>query len=233
MITAKTLYLVATPIGTLGDMTHRALSTLAEVDIVACEDTRRSRILFDHYDVRPKKLVSYHANNLARKTPELIGELLSGASVAIVSDAGTPGISDPGAVMAREAVMAGIDVVAIPGASAPIVALTASGFPSHRFIFEGFLPTKKGRKRQIESWKEEARTIVFFESPKRIVKTLKEIKSIIGERNVCVARELTKKFEELLRGKLCEVADELEKRPSIKGEITVVLAPAGYRETQL
>lgn len=228
MIASKTLYLVATPIGALDDMTHRALLILSEADIVACEDTRHSRKLFDHYKVNPKKIVSYHAKNLDRMTRELVKELSAGKSVAVVTDAGTPGISDPGAVLCREAVKERIAVVTLPGASAPVVALASSGFPSHRFIFEGFLPRKKGRKKLIESWKEEARTIVFFESPKRIVKTLREIETAIGDRNVCLARELTKKFEELLRGGLSDVADKLEGRPSIKGEITVVLAPPGF-----
>jgi len=220
-----TLYLVASPVGNLGDITHRAVEILKLVDIIAAEDTRHTKRLLDHCEVKAKRLTSYHAHNVERKTSALISDLREGKSVALVSDAGAPGISDPGAVLVRAAVEEGVTICPIPGPSAPILAVTASGFPSHRFVFEGFLPRKKGRKTLVESWKEEPRTIVFFEAPVRIVKTLKYIKEAIGNRKVCVARELTKKFEEFIRGDLEEVIAELESRTSVKGEITVVVAP--------
>lgn len=222
------LYLVATPIGNLSDITARAIETLNMADIVAAEDTRHSQILLNHHGISVTRLTSYHANNLMRATPALLRELEGGKNVALISDAGSPGISDPGAVLVREAVALGITVVPIPGATAPILAVTASGFPSDKFIFEGFLPRKKGRKTLFESWMGEKRTIVFFESPKRIIKSLKDISNITGTRKVCVVRELTKKFEEFLRGDINDVIADLEKRGSVKGEITVVIAPENF-----
>jgi 16S rRNA (cytidine1402-2'-O)-methyltransferase len=219
------LYMVATPIGNLSDMSARAVETLKSVDIVAAEDTRHSRILFNHYAIHPRSVVSYHAHNIESRTRELIAELQRGKNVALVTDAGSPGISDPGAVLVRDAVAEGVTICPMPGASAVMLALMASGFPTHRFIYEGFLPRKKGRKTMFESWVGEERSIVFFESPHRIVKTLREIQAITGSRRVCVAREMTKLHEEFLRGEAGEVADELEKRSAVKGEITAVLAP--------
>ncbi|VAX22451.1 16S rRNA (cytidine(1402)-2'-O)-methyltransferase [hydrothermal vent metagenome] len=223
-----TLYLVASPVGNLADITNRAVKILKSVDIIAAEDTRHTRRLLDHYEVKGRRLTSYHAHNVERKTPVLIEELKEGKSIALISDAGSPGISDPGAVLVREAVEEKIVICPIPGPSAPTLAVTASGFPSHRFVFEGFLPRKKGRKTLIESWRKEKRTIVFFEAPVRIVKTLNYIKEMIGDRKVCVARELTKKFEEFIRGDISDVIGELESRTSVKGEITVVVAPEGF-----
>ncbi|VAX18088.1 16S rRNA (cytidine(1402)-2'-O)-methyltransferase [hydrothermal vent metagenome] len=220
-----TLYLVASPVGNLADITHRAVEILQSVDIIAVEDTRHTKRLLDHYEIKGRRLTSYHAHNVDRKTPALIERLKAGESVALISDAGSPGISDPGAVLVREAVAESVTVCPIPGPSAPILAVTASGFPSHRFIFEGFLPRKKGRKTLVESWRKEKRTIVFFEAPVRIVKTLIYIKEMIGDRKICVARELTKKFEEFIRGDISDVIYELESRASVKGEITVVVAP--------
>ncbi|VAX19566.1 16S rRNA (cytidine(1402)-2'-O)-methyltransferase [hydrothermal vent metagenome] len=222
------LYLVGTPIGNLSDITARAIETLKQADIVAAEDTRHSQILLNHHNITATRLTSYHANNLDRATPALLRELKKGKNVALISDAGSPGISDPGAVLVREAVNCGITVIPVPGATAPILAITASGFPSARFIFEGFLPRKKGRKTLFESWTGEKRTILFFESPKRIVKTLKEIRENVGDRKICVVRELTKKFEEFLRGNIDDVIDNLEKRTQVKGEITVVIAPENF-----
>ncbi|VAX24659.1 16S rRNA (cytidine(1402)-2'-O)-methyltransferase [hydrothermal vent metagenome] len=222
------LHLVATPIGNLGDITFRAVELLKSVDVVAAEDTRRTRILLDHYDIKAKKLVSYHSHNLERRTRKLIQEMTGGASVALVSDAGTPSVSDPGAVLVKEAVEAGITIIPVPGATAPVLAMAASGFPSHSFIYEGFLPRKKGRKKIFESWKEEKRSIIFFESPQRVVKTLREIGLIVGKRKVCIAREITKKFEEFLRGDIDDVMENLEKREKVKGEITIVIAPCGW-----
>lgn len=223
-----TLYLVATPVGNLEDITLRALEILKTADIVTAEDTRHTKILLSRHGVEPRRLISFHSHNVEKRVPELLRELQSGKSVAVVTDAGAPGISDPGVVLVKAAVENGVDVCPIPGATAPILAVTASGFPSHRFVFEGFPPRKKGRRKMIESWKNEERTVVFFESPQRIVTTLKNIRDIIGERKVCVARELTKKFEEFIRGDIGEVINNLEKRGSVKGEITVVMAPEGY-----
>ncbi len=222
------LYLVATPVGTLGDITFRAVELLRSVDVIAAEDTRHTRKLLDHYDIKPGLLTSYHSHNADRKTASLIKMLRDGKSMAVTSDAGSPGISDPGVLLVKAAVEAGIAVSPIPGASAPLLAITASGFPSHRFIFEGFLPRKKGRKTLIESWREEPRSIVFFEAPVRLVKTLKDIEAVTGARQVCIAREITKKFEEFIRGDIAEVIGELESRGKVKGEITVALAPARY-----
>ncbi|MBF0170700.1 MAG: 16S rRNA (cytidine(1402)-2'-O)-methyltransferase [Nitrospinae bacterium] len=221
--------MVGTPLGNLADFTPRAVEALSTANIVACEDTRHSRVLFDHYDLRPASVVSYHAHNLDRMTPKLVEAMAGGETVALISDAGTPGISDPGAPLVKAALEAGIVVVPIPGPTAPILAVTASGFPSHRFVYEGFIPRKKGRQTMMESWREEKRTVIFLESPQRIVKTLKEMADRIGPRQVCVARELTKKFEEFLRGDLAAVAATLEVRGSVKGEITVVLAPAKWK----
>ena len=222
------LYLVATPVGNLADMTLRAIDTLNAVDIVAAEDTRHSRVLFGRHGVAVKRLESYHAHNLEARTGALVRHMLDGRSVALVSDAGTPGISDPGSALVRAAVDAGITVCPIPGASAPLLALTASGFPTHRFVYEGFLPRKKGRGTMMESWKDEARTVVFFESGLRLIKTLEQVSSTLGPRKVCVAREMTKKFEEFLRGDIADVIGELSRRGGVKGEVTVVLAPAGF-----
>lgn len=219
------LYMVATPIGNLSDMSARAVESLKSVDIVAAEDTRHSRILFSHYGIHPQRVVSYHAHNIESRTKELLAELQRGKNVALVTDAGSPGISDPGAVLVRDAVAEGVTICPLPGASAVTLALMASGFPTHRFIYEGFLPRKKGRKTMFESWVEEERSVVFFESPHRIVKTLREIRAITGSRRVCVAREMTKLHEEFIRGEIGDVADELEKRGTVKGEITAVLAP--------
>ena len=223
------LYLVGTPVGNLSDFTPRGVETLKAAGIIAAEDTRHSRQLLDHYGIRPQRLEAYHSHNLSKRTAPLVKSLLEGISVALISDAGSPGISDPGAVLVRAAVEAGITVCPIPGPSAVVLAVTASGFPSHRFVFEGFLPRKKGRKRIIGSWKEEERTVVFFESGVRIVKTLEEMADILGpERQVCAAREITKKFEEFLRGRLDNVIGELKGRGSVKGEFTLVLAPEGF-----
>lgn len=223
------LYLVATPLGNLGDITHRAVETLRAVDVIAAEDTRHTKNLLAHCGVRYNRLESYHSHNLERKTGALVREMQGGKSVALATDAGTPGISDPGAVLVKAAVEAGIPVVPVPGPSAPLLAVTASGFPSHRFAFEGFLPRKKGRKTLFESWIAEPRTIVFFEAGNRLVKTLKDIEAVTGDRQVCVARELTKKFEEFIRGDIADVIAQLESRRVVKGEVTVVVAPEGFR----
>lgn len=224
----RTLYIVSTPIGNLGDITRRAVRLLGEVDLIAAEDTRTTGVLLNHLGIR-KPLVSYYSRNEARRTPQLLDRMKGGASVAVVTDAGTPGISDPAYRLIREAVRGGFTVIPVPGASALLAALVASGFPADRFVFEGFLPLKKGRRTRWERLKEEERTIVVYESPQRIVHALEELVEILGDRRVAVARELTKKFEEVLRGRASEVLKHLrEKLP--RGEIVLVIAGTGYRE---
>jgi 16S rRNA (cytidine1402-2'-O)-methyltransferase len=216
-----TLYLVATPIGNLGDMTYRAVQILSTVDLIAAEDTRKTKILLDHYNIN-KPMMSYYSYNEEVRAPQLIEKLLSGQSIALVSDAGTPGISDPAFHIVRQAVDHGVPLVPIPGPAACIAALVASGLPTDRFVFEGFLPLKKGRKTKLESLRSESRTVILYESPHRILKTLNDIQNILGNRNVVVARELTKKFEEIVRGPLQTVLENLSKK-SPKGEYVVVI----------
>ncbi|MBI3111083.1 MAG: 16S rRNA (cytidine(1402)-2'-O)-methyltransferase [Ignavibacteriales bacterium] len=216
-----TLYLVATPIGNLDDITYRAVKVLSSVDLVAAEDTRKTKILLDHYGI-VKPMVSYFNYNERQRAPQLIARLLHGESIAVVSDAGTPGISDPAFYLVREALAQSIPIIPIPGASAFISALIVSGLPTDRFVFEGFLPQKKGRKTKWESLLTESRTIVVYESPHRILKTLAEIATYFGDRRVVVARELTKKFEEIVRGPVSLVLEELSKKPT-RGEYVVII----------
>ncbi|MEX1276195.1 MAG: 16S rRNA (cytidine(1402)-2'-O)-methyltransferase, partial [Bacteroidota bacterium] len=216
-----TLYLVATPIGNLDDMTYRAVKVLSSVDLIAAEDTRKTKILLDHYSI-VKPMVSYFNYNERQRAPQLIDRLLKGESIAIVSDAGTPGISDPAFYLVREALAQSIPIIPIPGASAFISALIVSGLPTERFIFEGFLPVKKGRKTRLESLRTETRTIIFYESPHRVLKTLGEIAAYLGDRQVVVARELTKKFEEIVRGPATLVLEELSKKPT-RGEYVLII----------
>jgi 16S rRNA (cytidine1402-2'-O)-methyltransferase len=204
------LYIVSTPIGNLDDITLRAIRVLGGVDLIAAEDTRTSRVLFDHLSIT-KPLVSFYSYNEARRTPELIEKLAGGASIALVTDAGTPGISDPAYTLIRAAIDHGCMVIPIPGASAVLSALVASGLPMDRFVFEGFLPTKKGRKTKFEQLRTEPRTIVIYESPFRIVKTVEEVHEYFGERRIAVVRELTKKFEETLRGTTSDVLNQFQK----------------------
>ncbi|MBU1074531.1 16S rRNA (cytidine(1402)-2'-O)-methyltransferase [Patescibacteria group bacterium] len=214
------LYTVATPIGNLDDITLRAIKTLKEVDLIACEDTRHTLKLLNHYDIS-KPLISYHQHSKVSKIDHLIEELKAGKDIAIVTDAGTPGISDPGQVLISKAVEKGIRVIPIPGPSAVIAALSAAGVPTDAFIFLGFLPLKKGRKRIIESFKDEKRTIVLYESPHRIEKLLGELKDVLEDRKIVVARELTKMFEEIIRGTVSEVQERLK---IIKGEFVVIVS---------
>lgn len=214
------LYTIATPIGNLDDITFRAINTLKEVDVIACEDTRHTLKLLNHYEIN-KPLVSYHQHSKVSKIDHLIEDLKSGKNIAIVTDAGTPGISDPGQVLISKAVEEGIKVIPIPGPSAVITALSAAGVPTDSFVFLGFLPHKKGRKTLIESLKEEKRTIVFYESPHRIEKLLGELKEVLGNRQIVVARELTKMFEEILKGTVEEVQGRLK---TIKGEFVVIIS---------
>ena len=215
------LYLVATPIGNLEDISYRAVKVLGSVDLIAAEDTRKTKILLDHYSIS-KPLLSYYSYNEKQRAPQLLEKLLAGQSIALVSDAGTPGISDPAYHIVQQALQNNIPVIPIPGASAFISALIVSGLPTDRFVFEGFLPLKKGRKTKFEFLRTETRTIVFYESPHRILKTLTEISTYWGNRKVVIARELTKKFEEITRGSIQAVLAELsQKQP--RGEYVVVV----------
>jgi 16S rRNA (cytidine1402-2'-O)-methyltransferase len=219
-----TLYLVATPIGNLEDITYRAVKVLASVDLIAAEDTRKTKILLDHYGIS-KPMMSYYSYNEQVRARQLIEKLLSGQSIALVSDAGTPGISDPAFHIVQQALENSISIIPIPGPTAFISALIASGLSTDRFVFEGFLPQKKGRKTKWESLKSEIRTIIIYESPHRIIKTLTDIQTYLGSRNVVVARELTKKFEEIVRGSVQSVLSELSKK-SPRGEYVVIIEGA-------
>ncbi len=219
------LYIVSTPIGNLKDITLRAISVLGEVDIIACEDTRRSKVLLNYYKIK-KPLISFNDHNKERRTPELIKRMKKGESIALISDAGTPGISDPGFYLIRETIREGLEIVPIPGPSALLSGLVVSGLPCDRFVFEGFLPKREGRKKKrLEALKYEPRTMVFYESPHRLIRTLEDMLSIFSDREVAIARELTKKFEEVMRGRISELLPQLEDG-KIKGE--VVLIVEGY-----
>lgn len=216
-----TLHIVSTPIGNLEDMTLRGIRVLKEADLIAAEDTRRSGVLFKTYGIE-NKVTSFHSYNLDKKTPKIVKELKEGRNVALVSDSGTPGISDPGSSIIAECISEGIKVEPIPGPTAAIAALVVSGRPTHKFVFEGFLSNKKARRRrQLEELAKEERTVVVYESPHRIVKFLEDFQEIMGEREVVLARELTKKFEEVLRGKAREHLAHFEKK-NPKGEFIVI-----------
>lgn len=223
---AGVLYLIATPIGNLEDITARALRLLGEVAVIAAEDTRVTRKLLAHFDIHTP-LVSYHAHSTAGRQDALIARLLAGESVALVSDAGTPCVSDPGAELVVEAIAAGIRIDPIPGASAPLCALIASGLPPGRFVFEGFLPrTKPDFRERVRLVAREERTVVLFEAPPRLVETLKALAAACGDdRPVSVGRELTKKFEEHVRGSLAEVIAHFTQTPA-RGECVIVLGGA-------
>jgi 16S rRNA (cytidine1402-2'-O)-methyltransferase len=221
---AGTLYVVATPIGNLEDITLRALRILREeVTLIACEDTRQTQKLLTHYGIR-KPLISYHEHNEASRSEELLATLEGGDSLAVVSDAGTPLVSDPGYRMVRAAIDAGITVVPLPGPSATLSALAASGLPTDSFRFLGFLPAKRvARRKLLESLIEESVTVVAYESPHRILDTLNEMASLFPDRPIVLAREMTKVHEEFLRGTVVQVRDLLATRDTIKGEITLVV----------
>jgi 16S rRNA (cytidine1402-2'-O)-methyltransferase len=222
-----TLYIVATPIGNLEDMTHRAVRVLSEVSVIACEDTRQSHKLLEHFGIR-KPTVSFHEHNEKERSAELIARLERGDDIALISDAGTPMISDPGYRLVRDAVARSIRIVPIPGPSAVIAALSASGLPTDSFRFAGFLPPKAGaRRRVLESIRDEASTLVFYEAPHRIVECLQDVAAVMGTREVVVARELTKIHEEFIRGTAESVVRELSSRPALKGEITLLIAKSG------
>jgi 16S rRNA (cytidine1402-2'-O)-methyltransferase len=220
------LYLVATPIGNLEDITYRAVRLLGEADVIACEDTRQTHKLLERYAIH-KPTVSYHEHNEAERTADLVGRLLGGANVALVSDAGMPLVSDPGYRLVRAAIEAGVTVIPVPGPSASLTALAASGLATDAFHFGGFLPPKAGqRARMLESLAGEEATLVFYEAPHRILETLEAIETTLGARPVVVARELTKIHEEFLRGTAAEVRAQLAARDSVKGEITLLIGKA-------
>jgi len=217
------LYVVATPIGNLDDMTFRALEALKGADVIAAEDTRHSGNLLRHFDIR-KPLVSYHEHNEARRTAELVERLAAGETVALISDAGMPGLSDPGMRLIRQCVERDFPFTIVPGVSAITTALVGSGFEIEQFCYRGFLPVKNGqRTRELAAAAKRKETTVFFESPYRINKTLAACAGLMPERQLCVARELTKKFEEFRRGTAAELLAHYEKHPA-KGEITLLLA---------
>ncbi len=222
-IQKSTLYIVSTPIGNLEDITLRALRTLKEVDFIAAEDTRHVQKLLQHYEIKTPAR-SFHSYSSVEKLNALVRELQEGKSIALVSDAGTPGISDPGYVLIRKAIENGIKILPIPGASAVLAALVGSGLPMHHFVFFGFLPVKKGRQTLIKSFANEERTIIFYESPHRIHRTLQDLLAYLGpDWNIVLARELTKLHEEILRGPLPEIAKTYDQKTP-KGEFVVLLS---------
>ena len=216
------LYLVPTPVGNLEDITLRALRILKEADLILAEDTRTTGILLKHFEIH-NHLLSHHKYNEHGTAAGIVERLKAGQTIALVSDAGTPGISDPGFFLVREAIAAGVEVQCLPGATAFVPALVSSGFPSDRFCFEGFLPQKKGRQSRLTALSTETRTMIFYESPYRLLKTLRQLAEVFGpDRRVCVAREISKVHEECVRGPLEEVCAHFEKQPP-KGEIVIVL----------
>jgi len=220
------LFVVSTPIGNLGDVTHRAIETLDKVSLIAAEDTRRTKILLNRYEIKTP-LSSYNSFNKIKKAKDFVERLKKGNDLALVSDAGTPGISDPHYYLVNAAIEEGVSIYSIPGPSALLAALTVSGLPMDRFIFEGFLPRKKGRTTMLENLANEKRTIVIFESPNRIDKTIQDLYRFFGDRKVAITRELTKMFEEVIRGNLEELSTLTR---TWKGEITVVIAGADKKK---
>lgn len=225
------LYLVATPIGNLEDITLRALRVLKEADLIACEDTRQTQKLLQHYAIH-KELVSYHDHNELMRAPELVIQLEEGAQVALVSDAGTPAVSDPGHRLVVLCLRHHIPVVPIPGPSAFVAALAASGMPTEEFLFVGFLPSRAGaRRKKLDALKSEPRALVLYEAPHRLAETLSDAADILGSRHAVVAREVTKIHEEFLRGSLVELRDAARQRAP-RGEITLLIGPAVEGEVQ-
>ena len=216
-----TLYIVSTPIGNLSDITHRAIETLESVNIIAAEDTRKSRILLSHYNVKTRT-ISYFEHNKFQKIDKIKQVLKKGDSVALITDAGTPGISDPAYKLIRKAIEIGCKVESIPGPSAVIASLVSSGLPTDRFIFEGFLPPKKGRKRRMENLKEETATIVIYENVNKLQRTIKQLLDIMGDRPAVICRELTKLHEETIRGTLSSLLNLLNDR-KLKGECVLLI----------
>ncbi|MCH7781793.1 16S rRNA (cytidine(1402)-2'-O)-methyltransferase [candidate division KSB1 bacterium] len=216
-----TLYVVSTPIGNLGDITHRAVETLKTADLIAAEDTRRASIIAKKFEITTPRL-SYHEYNAQKRIPQFLRRLKAGENIALISDAGTPGISDPGFKLIRNCIEKEISVTAIPGASAFLPALVVSGLPTDRFVFEGFLPVKKGRKTRLEFLINEKRTIIFYESPHRLLRTVKDLCEYFGERQLVIVRELTKLYEEIIRTTTTDAVQLLEKR-KLKGEFVLVV----------
>lgn len=218
-----TLYLVPTPVGNMEDMTFRAVRLLKEADLILCEDTRTSGILLRHYDIH-RQLMAHHKFNEHGTSAGIVERLRGGQTICLITDAGTPGISDPGFFLVREAVAAGIEVQTLPGATAFVPALVSSGLPCDRFTFEGFLPQKKGRQTRLTQLSEETRTMIFYESPYRLVKTLQQLGEFFGtERQVSVCREISKIHEESVRGTIEEVVAHFTQTPP-KGEIVIIVA---------
>ncbi len=216
-----TLYIVSTPIGNLADITYRAVEILKTVDIIAAEDTRRSRILLSNYDIKTK-MISYYEHNKYQKIQKITENLLSGHNVAIITDAGTPAISDPAYKLVRQAIKVGCNIESIPGPSAVLASLVSSGLPTDRFIFEGFLPPKKGRKKRLENLINESGTIIIYENTLRLNRTIKQILEIIGERPAVICRELTKIHEEKIRGTLSSLLELLSSK-KLKGECVLLI----------
>lgn len=228
-LTPGTLYVVATPIGNLEDITLRALRALKEADLIACEDTRHSQKLLEHYGIH-KPLVSYHEHNEAARAAELIDQLRSGASIALITDAGTPLISDPGYRIVQAATAEGLTVTPIPGPAAAVAALSASGLPTDSFRFGGFFPPKASQRvKLLSSLAAESATLIFYEAPHRIVQTLEDVLKTLGNRRIVVARELTKVHEEFARGTVETVLAGMRSRPVVKGEMTVLIAKGDER----
>ncbi len=221
-----TLYVVATPIGNPDDITLRALRVLAEVDFIAAEDTRKTGQLLAHHGIQGH-MAAYHEHNEERKTPDLISRIQAGASVAVVSDAGTPSVSDPGFRLVRAALAAGLPVVPVPGVSAAVTALSVSGLPTDAFVFVGFAPRKAAaRRRLFQRLAPLAETLIFYESPRRITGLLADLAEVCGDRQAVLGREMTKTYEEFLRGPLSLLGDQLAQRPAVRGEVTLLVAGA-------
>ncbi len=226
------LYLVATPIGNLGDISLRALAVLARADLIAAEDTRHSKKLLTHFGIAAK-LTPYHEHNAERDRPKLLARLRKGESVALISDAGTPLVSDPGYKLVRAALDAGVAVISIPGPSATLAALTSAGLPTDTFLFAGFLPVKQGARRaRLEELASVPATLIFFETSPRLGKALDDMAEVLGPRDAAVARELTKLHETITRGRLGELVAQLEEGHGLKGEFVVVVAPPSADETE-
>jgi 16S rRNA (cytidine1402-2'-O)-methyltransferase len=228
---APGLYLVATPIGNLEDITLRALRVLKQSDLIACEDTRHTQKLLHHYGVKTAT-ISYHEHNEAERAAELVEQLTKSARIALVTDGGTPSISDPGFRVVKGAIERGIPVIPVPGPAAVVAALGASGLPSHSFSFRGFLPTKSGaRRRELEAIRTSTSTEIFYEAPHRLKETLEETVAVLGStRSIVIAREMTKMHEEFLRGEAGKVLQMIKNREIAKGEITLLIGPAGAED---
>jgi len=229
-LSSGTLYVVSTPIGNLEDITYRAVKLLSQVNLIAAEDTRTTKVLLNHYDIHTH-LISYYSYNEDRRIPELIARLKSGDTIAVVSDAGTPGISDPAFKLIRRAIDEGIPVVSLPGPTAFLPALITSGLPSEEFVFVGFLPVKKGRQTMLTALSQEPRTVVLYESPHRLLRTLNDLQKYMGDREMAVARELTKKFEEIVRGKISFVQQHFTTN-KVRGEFVLIIRGIEAKKTE-